>query len=89
MSEQMKDLFKDVLQRDIYNKAAVDISDAFERVVRNFSLVEGTSPKIVFPAIIALAWTLRSAMLTVKTVGDEVLYEEICKVVQTIITSKE
>ena len=89
MPEQMKDLFKDVLQRDIYNKAEADIGDAFERVVINFSIMEGTSPRIVFPAIVALAWILRSAMLAVKEAGDEVLYEKICKFVQTIITSKE
>ncbi len=89
MDTKMQNLFNNTLQRDVYSKAEDDISDAFTRVVTNFSGMGGPNINVIFPAIMALAWILSTALLSLKVMGDRKLYLMIRKCVQVIITSEE
>jgi hypothetical protein len=74
MPELVTDMFNTALQRDVFNKTRDDMGESFARILRNFSQGPAVSSSVVYPAIIALAWTLRAALLSVKQQAGPKVY---------------
>ena len=89
MPHLVTDMFHSSSERDVYYKMRDDVGKTFERVLKNFLQGPVIPSGVLTPAIVALAWVLRSAILPVRTTGSEEAYQLLLTMARTILEMPE
>ena len=82
---EITDLFNTALERDVYFKIRDDVAETYQRSLTNFITGPILPSTVCTPAIIALAWIIRAALLPVKESGNEEAYQLILKCVREVV----
>ncbi len=89
MAEKVTDIFTSAFQRDVYFKTRDDVGDSLYHVLNNFSQGPFARADVVIPAVVAVAWVLRAALLPIKMEGKKEDYEQLCDLAVSIIRADE
>lgn len=81
------DIFNTALERDVYHKTRDDVGAAFARVLINFDQGPIVTGEVVYPALYAVAWVLRAALLSVRAQRGDTAYRAALAVAMQLVTS--